>query len=147
MLNLYKFTKNITKKATAVLDADEMTMLVETLSQKNQVDSFNDYFATAANKKEVKKEAPVKAEKPAEAKKDKKPEIKPVGQNKPAQKPVQNNAQKPHQFVQNTNQKPSQPVFLSPEPELLLLLFQEQSSEDSPECNQQSLFSQSTLLL
>ena len=48
--------KNITKKATAVLDADEMTMLVETLSQKNQVDSFNDYFATAANKKEVKKE-------------------------------------------------------------------------------------------
>ena len=101
--------KNNTKKAAAVLDADEMTMLVETFSQKNQVESFNDYFATAAEKK-VKKEAPVKEEKPIEAKKEEKPEIKPIQPNKPAEKPVQNNVQKPSQPVQNNVQRPSQPA-------------------------------------
>ncbi|HNX64275.1 MAG TPA: translation initiation factor IF-2 [Oscillospiraceae bacterium] len=100
--------KNITKKATAVLDADEMTMLIETYSQKNQVDSFNDYFATAAQKKEVKKEVPVKTEKPAEIKKEEKSEIKPFQQNKPTEKPVQNNAQRPNQSVQNNAQRPNQ---------------------------------------
>ena len=73
------------KKPSASITASELNIVLESVSQKNQVTSFAEYFATAdAKKAEPEKKAPAKAEKPAKTEKPKK-EDKP---EKPAEKPA-----------------------------------------------------------
>lgn len=72
---------DVTKKPTASLTEDEMNYVLESFSQNNQVDSFNEYFATknqpvtkqesheeVKTEKPVKKSASKKAEKASETK-------------------------------------------------------------------------------
>ncbi|MEG0615107.1 MAG: translation initiation factor IF-2 N-terminal domain-containing protein, partial [Oscillospiraceae bacterium] len=70
------------KKPTVSLTSDELNTLLETFSQKNEVQNFDAYYATVAEKKPKAPKAP-KAEKVAE---------KPVA---PAAKPVEKAAEKP----------------------------------------------------
>ncbi len=83
------------KKPAASLTESEMNIVLEHISQKNQVKSFDAYFAAGEKKKEEKpvkqeeKPAEVKAEKPEKAEKAEKPakqEEKPANQQeKPAE--------------------------------------------------------------
>ncbi len=92
------------KKPSASITESELNIVLESVSQDNQVTSFDAYFAMAENKKpekkpEAKKPAPEKAEKaeksekpkkeekPAKAEKpEKAPEAKPEKEQKPAAK-------------------------------------------------------------
>ena len=117
-----------TKKAMTALSDEEANFVLEYYTQKNQVDSFEDYYKKVNEKKA---EKPAKAETPAEkplketaAKKidsDKKKDLEkpaapkqqsPVNtqksQGQSQQKPF-NNQQKPQQSKQQTFNKPQQP--------------------------------------
>ena len=72
----------VQKKAQASLSEEELSVVLEKYSQKNQVKNFNSYFASAAKAKEEKpaakeekseKKATPKTEKKAEAKQEAKP--------------------------------------------------------------------------
>ncbi len=104
------------RKHTTVLDDRQLDFVFETVTQLNQVESFDAYFAAGAPKAEVKAEEKkeekaaaaeeVKApqtEKKEEPKADKKPQGKTAAQNKPA--PA--NDKKP-QNQKFQNQKPQQ---------------------------------------
>ena len=76
----------VQKKAQASLSEEELSVVLEKYSQKNQVKNFNSYFASAAKAKEEKpaakeekseKKAAPKTEKKAEAKQEAKQEAKP----------------------------------------------------------------------
>ena len=73
------------KKPAASITTAEMNIVLEHISQGNQVTSFDAYFATASQKKkeEPKKAVPAKTAKPA-AKSEAKAEEKPEGKTKPA---------------------------------------------------------------
>ncbi|MDE6709278.1 MAG: translation initiation factor IF-2 N-terminal domain-containing protein, partial [Oscillospiraceae bacterium] len=89
---------DITKKPAASITADEMNQVLEIFSQENQVDSFDEYFATrndkpqkeendeAEEKKASEKQAPKK--KPAAKKADKKDETKSEQVEEKAEKPA-----------------------------------------------------------
>ena len=117
------------RKHTTVLDDKQLDYIFETVTQNNQVDSFDAYFAATAVKAEAKKEekapevkeeakkeeAPAKKEAPkaqapakAEAKPQQKaPEKKPQAQNN--QKPQQNQ-QRPQQNNQPKKEKNDGPL-------------------------------------
>ncbi len=122
------------KKATTALNEEELNLVLETYSQKNQVDSFDEYFRQgeeerakkAAEKKEKpaeekkpaekkpaeEKKAPAKktAEKKAPAKKaEEKPAEKPAEEKKPVEK-KQQEAPKATPAQQNNSKKPHQPA-------------------------------------
>lgn len=79
------------KKTVSSLTPEEVTYVFEYFTQKNQVDSFDKYFASKNAKEEVVEEKPKpkkiekKPVKKAENKSEKKPEIKP--ENKSVKKP------------------------------------------------------------
>ena len=86
------------KKTATALEEQELNVIFEHYTQKHSTDNLDTYFATANDKKveEPKKEQPVAA----------------TADNKPAQKPQQNNnapAGKPQQKPQQNN-KPQQPA-------------------------------------
>ena len=64
------------KKPAASITMSEMNIVLEHISQANQVNSFEAYFATAAEKSEKKPAEKPAAEKPAEAKKTEKKVIR-----------------------------------------------------------------------
>ncbi len=83
------------KKTQASLTEDEVNIVIEKLSQSNQVSNFNAYFASAA-KKEDKSEKPKteKADKPAKeakAEKTEKPKAEKVERVLKAEKPAEEN--------------------------------------------------------
>ena len=91
---------DITKKPAASITAEEMNKVLELFSQENQVDSFDEYFATRNDKpvKEEKeaaeeKKAPKKEKKPAAKKAEKKDEAKSEQAEEKAEKPAK--AEKP----------------------------------------------------
>ncbi|MBE6783660.1 MAG: translation initiation factor IF-2 [Ruminococcaceae bacterium] len=93
------------KKATTALESKDLDLFFNKITEKNQVENFDRYFALAAEapKKEVVAEKEeVKAEKPAAEAKDKKDE------NKPAQKKSAPQAQQPAQKKKEKQDKPMQ---------------------------------------
>ncbi len=70
------------KKAQASLNEEEVSVVMEKLTQKNQVKGFDEYFATAGKPKEEKKPEKKKAEKKADIKEEKKEAAK---EEKPAE--------------------------------------------------------------
>lgn len=73
---------NETRKPTATVSAEEMNVVLEAYSQKNEVDSFDPYYATRSQKPakpvqkpaEVKPAAPKPQEKPVQKPQERKPE-------------------------------------------------------------------------
>ena len=115
LIDLITANFNETKKPTATLTSEEMDFVLENYSQKNQVENFQKYFATAADKKpkaEVKAEPKIepKIEPKAEPKIEKPVEKKPQQFNKPVDnKPVQQAASTQRPLQQATNaQRPVQ---------------------------------------
>ena len=82
------------KKTSSVLEADEMNILLEYYSQKNQTDSFDAYFKTRADKKPKPAPKPVEEKKPAEKKPEaaaaqtSAPKAAPKPENKPVERPA-----------------------------------------------------------
>ncbi|MBQ8063808.1 MAG: translation initiation factor IF-2 N-terminal domain-containing protein, partial [Clostridia bacterium] len=102
------------KKSMTALEENELNTLFEYITQTNQVDNFDAYFAMQNQKPEPKKEAPKKeapkAEaKPAEDKAAKQPEPKKAG--KPAPKPEAPAKPKvnadPHPFQKREKKNPN----------------------------------------
>ena len=92
IIEIVKTHTGAEKKPAASLTESEMNIVLEHISQKNQVKSFDAYFAAGEKKKEEKpvkqeeKPAEVKAEKPEKAEKPAKQEEKPANQQeKPAE--------------------------------------------------------------
>ena len=79
---------DVAKKPAASITAEEMNRVLEIFSQDNQVESFNEYFATR-NSKPVKKEEPKK-----EAKKEPKSEKKAESKKDAAAEPVKEEKKK-----------------------------------------------------
>lgn len=83
---------DITKKPAASITASEMNNVLEIFSQENQVDSFNDYFATRNDKPkteenaEAEKKSAKKEKKPAAKKADKAEDAKPEQAEEKAEK-------------------------------------------------------------
>ncbi len=111
------------KKPSASVTEAELNIVLEYFTQKNQVDSFDDYFATADKKpaknpepeKKVEENKPEKAEKPAPAKNDSKKEQKaPAKAEKPAEdtkKPeTQERPDKKPEAAKQPEPKPEKPA-------------------------------------
>ena len=97
------------RKHTTVLDDKQLDYIFETVTQNNQVESFDAYFAAAAVKEEAKKEekAPEVKE---EAKKEEAPEKKEAPKAQaPEKKPQAQNNQKPQQNQQRPQQNQQRP--------------------------------------
>lgn len=99
------------KKTSSTLTDEEVSYVLEVYSQKNQVASFDEYFATVKEKVVAKPEVkqPVKTEKKPqvkpEVKAEVKKEVKPVNNNKPVatQQPKDNSVQRNQRFEQKNN--------------------------------------------
>ncbi len=91
------------KKSMTALEEDELNTIFEVITQGNQVENFDAYFAMQNEKPAPKKEAPKKEAPKAE---EKKPE--PKKQEKPAEKPVQKPAAKPADKPAKKAEKPAQ---------------------------------------
>lgn len=100
------------KKSMTALEEDELNTLFEYITQNNQVENFDAYFAMQNQKPAPKAEAPKKEEPKAE---EKQPEKKaPAGKaaDKPAEKPAKTGekpAQKKEQPAQKKEQPPRKP--------------------------------------
>lgn len=96
IIEIVKAHTGAEKKPAASLTESEMNIVLEHISQKNQVKSFDAYFAAGEKKKE---EKPVKQEeKPAEVKAEKPEKPAEVKAEKPAkqeEKPAEVKAEKP----------------------------------------------------
>ncbi|MBQ7957962.1 MAG: translation initiation factor IF-2 [Clostridia bacterium] len=90
------------KKATTALENKDLDLFFNKITEKNQVENFDKYFALAAEKAEKESKAEVKAEKPAAESKGKKEDKKPA-QGKPAAQ-----AQQPAQKKKEKQDKPMQ---------------------------------------
>ena len=90
------------KKATTALENKDLDLFFNKITEKNQVENFDKYFALAAEKAENESKAEVKAEKPAAESKGKKEDKKPA-QGKPAAQ-----AQQPAQKKKEKQDKPMQ---------------------------------------
>ncbi len=87
-----------TKKPSASLDADEINLILESFTQKNQVESFDEYFASA---KKPKEEAMAeKAEKSEKPKEEKAPPVK-SKEERPSKETHEHKERKPHQNIEN----------------------------------------------
>ncbi len=105
------------RKHTTVLDDRQLDYVFETLTQTNQVENFDAYFAAGEKQKEEKETAKAapKAEKKAEPKAEKKAEKKPQRDTQP-QKAENNKAEKkPEPRREQPNQK-AQPVQQNTQP-------------------------------
>ncbi len=95
------------KKSMTALDENELDIVFEYFTQKNEVENFDEYFATAAEKPAPAKEAPAQATAPADAPAQpaaKAPAKTGAPQNKPAGKPASAPA------AQQGQPKPKQPA-------------------------------------
>ena len=103
IVDIVKEKTGAEKKPAASITETEMNLVLEHITQTNQVKSFDAYFAATEKKAPVKEEKPAekpvkaekteKAEKPAEKKAEKKPtEVK--QEEKPAEKPVEKATEK-----------------------------------------------------
>ncbi len=95
------------KKSMTALDENELDIVFEYFTQKNEVENFDEYFATAAEKPAPAKEAPAQAPVPADAPAQpaaKAPAKTGAPQNKPAGKPASAPA------AQQGQPKPKQPA-------------------------------------
>ena len=100
LVDFVKDKLNTVKKPSASLTSDEMNYVLETYSQNNQVNSFNDYFATrskpvAEEKKNIQQAKPVLQNAQ---------QAKPVSQNAEQAKPAQQNVQQAKPVSQNAQQ-------------------------------------------
>ena len=97
------------RKHTTVLEEAELDFLFESMTQTNEVDSFDAYFAAAAAEPEEKEAAPAAPEKAA---KPEAPKAEPA--KKSAEKPAPKAAEKPQQpaakSAPKTAEKPQQPA-------------------------------------
>ena len=93
------------KKPAASITTAEMNIVLEHISQGNQVASFDAYFATASQnkKEEPKKAAPAKEAKPAAKTEGK---TKPAGKDKPAK--AADNKEEPAKAPEKPAEKPEQ---------------------------------------
>ncbi|MBQ8925540.1 MAG: translation initiation factor IF-2 [Clostridia bacterium] len=100
------------KKSMTALEEDELNTLFEYITQNNQVENFDAYFAMQNEKPAPKKEAPKKEEPKAE----KKPEPK-KAEEKPAAKPSAQPAKKAEKPAQKKAEQPQKPkVDADPHP-------------------------------
>ena len=109
------------RKHTTVLDDGELDFLFESMTQSNEVDSFDAYFAATAAKAEAPKEEPA-AEEPAAAAPAKAEEPKAAPQKKPAEKAAKKDAEQPRQPApakpqQKPADKPQQPAAAAAKPQ------------------------------
>ena len=116
IIEIVKAHTGTEKKPAASLTESEMNIVLEHISQKNQVKSFDAYFAAGEKKKEEKpvkqeeKPAEVKAEKPAKTEKPVKQEEKPVKQEeKPAEVKAEK-AEKPAKQEEKPVRQDKKPV-------------------------------------
>ncbi len=97
------------RKHTTVLEEAELDFLFESMTQANEVDSFDAYFAAAAAEPEEKEAAPAEQK---EAAKPEAPKAEPA--KKSAEKPAPKAAEKPQQPAAKTApkaaEKPQQPA-------------------------------------
>ena len=101
------------KKTGSSLSPDEVNFVLETYTQRNQVESFDGYFndKTPSKKPEPKKPSPKKEEvKPApEAKKEEKPEEKALEQKPAEQKPAEQKTAEQKPSEQKAPEKKPEP--------------------------------------
>ena len=105
------------RKHTTVLEEAELDFLFESMTQANEVDSFDAYFAAAATEPEEKEAAPAAPEKAA---KPEAPKAEPA--KKSAEKPAPKAAEKPQQpaakSAPKAAEKPQQPAAAAkPQPQ------------------------------
>ena len=119
IVDIVKDKTGVEKKPAASITEAEMNIVLEHITQNNQVKSFDAYFAATEKKAPEKEEKPAekpvkaeKAEKPAEKKQEKKPaEVK--AEQKPAEKPVEKPSEKPAERV--AERAAEKPVQKAPE--------------------------------
>ena len=101
------------KKSMTALEEDELNTIFEVITQGNQVENFDAYFAMQNEKPAPKKEAPKKEAPKAE---EKKPEPKKQAE-KPSAKPAEKPAKKAEKPAQKQPEKPAKPkVDADPHP-------------------------------
>ena len=138
IVDIVKEKTGAEKKPAASITETEMNLVLEHITQTNQVKSFDAYFAATEKKAPVKEEKPAekpvkaekteKAEKPAEKKAEKKPtEVK--QEEKPAEKPVEKATEKaaekpirrrPKKGKRASKRSPKSPSIRSPSRKSLL---------------------------
>ena len=114
IVDIVKEKTGTEKKPAASITETEMNLVLEHITQNNQVKSFDAYFAATE-----KKAAPVKEEKPAEkpVKPEKKQEKKPAAAKpteeaeKPAEKPVEKAPEKPQQKAPEKTERREEKPF------------------------------------
>ena len=101
------------KKSMTALEEDELNTIFEVITQGNQVENFDAYFAMQNEKPAPKKEAPKKEAPKAE---EKKPEPKKAAE-KSAEKPAEKPAKKAEKPAQKKAEQPAKPkVDADPHP-------------------------------
>ena len=101
------------KKSMTALEEDELNTIFEVITQGNQVENFDAYFAMQNEKPAPKKEAPKKEAPKAE---EKKPEPKKAAE-KSAEKPAEEPAKKAEKPAQKKAEQPAKPkVDADPHP-------------------------------
>lgn len=106
------------KKSMTALEEDELNTIFEVITQGNQVENFDAYFAMQNEKPAPKKEAPKKEAPKAE---EKKPEPKKAAE-KSAEKPAEKPAKKAEKPAQKKAEQPAKPkVDADPHPFLSLI--------------------------